>query len=189
MTHPFIVGLRGVAGAGKTTLQKLIITQQQNRNRFDTEQVHIYPYSMAKPIRDGLACMGITKTYNPELYRTAAQYLGTDLCRQLDYDWWIKMAKMHFLGITLDIILIDDIRFDNEAKLCDYILYVNPDFPVLDIKDAANHESEQWNTSRSGRIDHTIINVLHNQHTVATSALNFIHEAYLHWRNKTTKEG
>jgi len=189
-----VVGLRGLAGAGKTTIQKhLYITAASRRTHVNGSAPFISKYSMAQPIRECLAVIGVSKETHPEMYRKGAQWIGTELCRTEDPDWWIKRAKEHLkLTIVDDVVVIDDIRFPNEADLCDLVFYIEPEFPPLDLGNHGQHASEQWNLSKEGRIDATIKNVHHKPSDAVDAILSHIStylESKVHGGNPSTKSG
>jgi hypothetical protein len=143
---PVIVGLRGRAGAGKSTLASYL-------NEMETDVVRM---SFAGPIRDALRTLGITKQDSPQLYRKLAQTIGQS-ARDADQDHWVKLAKQ---GIEREcmsgrhktpIIVFDDVRYPNEVILCDLVFYITPvGFNPLDLGDLANHESEKMNRKGPG---------------------------------------
>lgn len=100
-----LVALSGKMKSGKTTLAKTITR--------DTI------YSFADPIRAALRELGIDKTEHPMLYRQGAQYIGTDLCRAHDPDWWVqRMARRFSYRPIGKHFVIDDMRFQNEYDWC-----------------------------------------------------------------------
>lgn len=151
-SHIVVVGLRGLIGAGKSTLAAAIQLEFPN--------VHVR--SMAGPIKKGLAEMGITKTSNLATYRREAQRIGA-MMRAEDPEWWVRLADTELArlnGLQQDIeagakrpkppciVIFDDIRYPNEAGLCDILHFVRPSFEVpepLHAGSAEGHESEEWN--------------------------------------------
>ena len=77
--------------------------------------------SFADPIRQALQELGIEKDRDPDLYRSGAQYIGTDLCRAYDPNWWVKQMKrrVNSAGGIYQHLIIDDMRFENEHDYCD----------------------------------------------------------------------
>jgi len=100
------IALSGKMKSGKTTLAR----------ELDYQNV----VSFADPIRNALAELGIRKSEYPDLYRRGAQYLGTDLCRTFDPDWWVKWmnARMMYDRQNVRSTIIDDVRFPNEYDWC-----------------------------------------------------------------------
>lgn len=147
-----VVGLRGCIGAGKTT----IATAMREKFR------NVFVRSMAGPLKQGLAAMGVTKTECLPVYREWAQRLGEGL-RQQDSEWWVKQARkevQRLAGITDEIlkerprpapppciIVFDDVRYPNEASLCDLLFFIRPGsfVPAAPIGAIEDHESEAWN--------------------------------------------
>lgn len=161
MPKPLIVGLRGQAGAGKSTIQKLLLSISEGRRAHlgPTAAPHIFPYSMAGPIREALHVIGVDKVTHPTLYRKMAQWIGTEGCREEDPNWWVNLARSRFSKLSADfVVVIDDIRFPNEADLCDVLYFIETNFPVEDLGQRANHSSETWNVKREGHIDKVIPN-------------------------------
>lgn len=98
--------------------------------------------------------MGITKETTPDLYRRGLQYVGTDLCRAANPDHWVNLFRAMLRSSSCNpIIICDDIRFSNEASLCDllfFILRLSPNgSPITPNQDHPlhAHESEAWNLS------------------------------------------
>lgn len=135
---PLVIGLRGLAGAGKTTVQ----TALGMTGMFDL-------YSLAAPMRQGFLRMGVTKQDTPDLYREWLQKVGETM-RQRDPDHWVKMAQPHITQTMMRgrHCCLDDVRFPNEAALCDLIFFLRPDgFEPADLGARAEHVSEAWNRS------------------------------------------
>ena len=89
--------------------------------------------------------------------RSMLQTLGTEWGRNLNSDVWIIAQQARIDTYTdLDLLLIPDIRFDNEAeKLCDIVIQIdrpyNPD--ALKGMDTAGHSSERGISSHLVDID------------------------------------
>ena len=106
-----VIGFFGVARSGKSTAAHY--AAEWFRKRDYTAQVR----SFAGPLKEGLAEMGIEKDTHPELYRHAAQYMGTEICRDYDPDWWVKQMDRCINNLPEDgVVLIDDCRFQNEFE-------------------------------------------------------------------------
>jgi len=146
-----VVGLRGLIGAGKTTVAEALRQKYQN--------VHVR--SMAGPLKRGLATMGITKTETPAQYRKMAQTIGAQL-RAENPDWWVIQARKEVQRIAClsdeilktagkrtpppCVIVFDDIRYRNEAQLTDLLFFLRPTYtPPAPLGAIEDHESEVWN--------------------------------------------
>jgi hypothetical protein len=116
-----LLGLAGKAGCGKSTVaQELVDRQLAQRVRF------------AGPLKDGLVAMGLSReqvdgdlkeTPTPLLCgrtpRYAMQRLGSDFGRDMiGDDFWVRLAMRRvdeLLASGVNVV-IDDVRFDNEAR-------------------------------------------------------------------------
>ena len=148
LPKPVVIGLRGVAGAGKTTIQKLLV------ERIDKAVAE----SVAGPLKTGLAIMGVTKQNHPGTYRRMAQLVGATM-REIDENWWSSQASLWWQQRLRDgwVFVVDDIRYENERDLCDYVFYIEAGFPAGLTGDEAKHESERMNSQGAGS-DHFIFN-------------------------------
>ena len=110
-----VIGLIGKAQSGKTTVGNHLI------NKYNFTK-----FSFADPLKEMLINAGLI-TYN-EAYvektprsRELLQKIGTNIFReQVEYDYWIKAAQKRIRILFEDgfnNIVIDDIRFPNEADL------------------------------------------------------------------------
>jgi len=111
-----IVGLFGKKGSGKTVVAKHMTTRGYKR------------MSMADPMRDMLRAINIGDEYIvddktkviPTLGKTgryALQTLGTEWGRDLiSEDIWVNAMKRRLTGGD-ELVVIDDIRFPNEADM------------------------------------------------------------------------
>lgn len=135
---PYVIGLRGVAGAGKTTVSAKLQTALNLPGRMPIL------LSMASPIRSALSSLGVHK--GDPLYRELAQTLGAR-CRASDPDFFVKLAQHRIESTKGDnqVIIMDDIRYPNEEPLCDITFFIYPLFEPADLGPLADHESEQWN--------------------------------------------
>jgi len=108
-----IIGLFGRKGSGKTTVAQLI-----------ADKIKAPILSFAKPLKEMIEKSGLC-TYE-ELYanktefsRMILQKIGTNIFRnQIDRNFWIKRMKEEIFYNYKDckIIIIDDVRFKNEAR-------------------------------------------------------------------------
>jgi len=108
-----LIGLTGPAGVGKDTVASFMTGYG-----FST-------YAFARPLKDALRVLGIhepltreEKEINlpgmPFSYREAAQKLGTEFARELDQNFWLKLADKAVERNYNTV--ITDVRFDNEAS-------------------------------------------------------------------------
>jgi len=162
-----LIGIAGRAGAGKTTMAKLI-------QAISVKRFHIYPLADAvrEEIADALApWMPWTKEEfvaymkDPEtkaIFRLLMQWWGTDFRRNLcGEDYWLKKLwrKLRVLDTGA---IIDDVRFMNEV---DWIkehggamVYVyRPGGPAMP-EEHARHVSEQSLSHEMPVWDHVLVN-------------------------------
>ena len=138
-----VIGLAGPARSGKSyaaaTLSRLLARKHNLRSSVE---------SFAKPITMGLVQMGVTKRSHPELHRTAAQKIGTDIFRNHDPNWWVQIMdrRLSFEPLSsFPVVFIDDVRFANEVR---FVMSRGIQFLIdpgerLDLEQAMyRHESE-----------------------------------------------
>lgn len=181
MSKPLVVGITGKARAGKDTLAGMLTDALHK----ESAQVVISP--MALPIKLMLgnllfpffdnkinevdrALYGEEKDMPVEgldvTPRRMLQLLGTDWGRTIREDLWIvcKQATIKTYNDYTDVVLIPDIRFDNEAALCDVIVQViRPHYVAPDpdrVMEMAGHASEY------GISAHLIDITVHNNGTL-----------------------
>lgn len=139
VANPLTIGLRGLIGAGKSTTALKIAAH----GSFEM-------CSFAAPMRSGLWRMGITKETHPGLYRDFCTKIGATM-RAVDPDHWVKLqadpirrAKERGCHV-----LFDDVRYPNEAALCDLLFFIKP---VGFDPNVMLHESETWNQAFDAKI-------------------------------------
>lgn len=108
---PHVIGMIGVARSGKTTCAEYFRYVMGDRN------ISSEIMSFAGPLKEGLATMGVTKDVYPELYRSMAQYIGTDVLRKHNDNWWVDLMENNISQSQKRVVLIDDVRFPNEVEL------------------------------------------------------------------------
>lgn len=147
-----VVGFMGHPGRGKTTISKMVINELMKDNKWSC-----FRRSFAEPIRQALATMGVQKQGTDDAeYRAMATALSSirdfnpkfyvdkmkgQLTKDFEaYKFSYKFSPQNF------VVLIDDVRYENETALCDYIF-------LLDSWDMPNrqkwaekgiHKSEQY---------------------------------------------
>lgn len=106
------LGLTGPAGVGKDTVASLLAGYGYT------------PYAFATPMKEMLHVAGLVEPSTREAkeanlpglsysYRHAAQQLGTEWARNLDTDFWVKVAARRVGGMAR--VVFSDVRFENEA--------------------------------------------------------------------------
>lgn len=109
MEHAHVIGFYGVAQAGKSTAAAIAASTLRDAG------YKVLIRSFAGPLKEGLVRMGIHKDKDPELYRAAAQYMGTEICREYDPDWWVNQMRREVeTRDASTVIIVDDCRFPNE---------------------------------------------------------------------------
>lgn len=116
-----ILGLSGIAGAGKDTAA---LTIKESKKNVDI-------YAFAGPLKE--ACRILFNFSNEQLYDTVVkeeyderwkrspreifQWLGTDVLRNhVNQDFFIMNMQQRIDSSKADYIVITDVRFDNEAE-------------------------------------------------------------------------
>lgn len=100
--------------------------------KFVSENVTITESNLAKlnEIRNVFSEGGqIMQTISP---RRFMQIYGTEFWRNVDEHFFVNLLRDKSC-------IIPDVRFENEAAICDYVIVINRDVP-----DVANHASEQF---------------------------------------------
>lgn len=121
-----VIGFTGRMGSGKTTLANYITS-----NKFMSEAGIDAKYtkvSFATPLKDVVKYLfdldneqlyGSTKNVVDPRYgvtpRYLLQYIGTDLFRNWDKDFWVKTFQRKYSNVGN--IVLDDVRFENEADI------------------------------------------------------------------------
>lgn len=169
-----IIGLVGLAGAGKSTVASYL-----------EERWSFVEIAFADPIVDMAAALmaraGVGGEWMTERalkeqpmpvlgmsYRQLAQTLGTQWGRTLAPDLWIKIARqaVYYLQEHEEHVVISDVRFFNEAQLVrelggTLVRVQRADLPALS-HGLSQHASERDQAVIS--VDHT----LHNAGSIAT---------------------
>lgn len=144
MNNKLIIGFGGLKFAGKTTAAKAL------QRMFAEEAVVMSFATPVKQICKDLFLLSDEQVCDPELKeqvdcrwgrspRQLMQLLGTDFVRHMiDDTFWVKRLENTVRQSDKRVILIDDIRFSQEAKICDYLFMIHRKDTVND----DNHESE-----------------------------------------------
>jgi len=164
MSRPlYVIGLRGLIGFGKSYVARELA------GHFNAAGVEAVATSVTAPLKDGLAMMGITKDAYPQQYRKFAREIGAGM-RVDDPDYWVKRAMGRK---PANVVIFDDIRFANEARLCDVVFYVIPSdhvervkkFNLLEDPDVTEYYNISGYESYLGtRLDKELSIVVRNEH-------------------------
>lgn len=125
-TAPLIIGVNGLAGAGKDTISNMVLLSLQNDHRLKG-QCFAFAYSLKKaasvifnvPLEHfyDRTLKEVVVPYWGMSPRQMAQQLGTEACRKgIRDDIWIKSLESTVVSSGVDIAFVTDVRFDNEAE-------------------------------------------------------------------------
>ena len=118
---PLIFGIAGVARCGKDTLGKHLI------NKLDKNKLPCLNISFASALKSDLDKFLLEKfkisaftenNFEKDLIRPLLVTYGTEVCRKIDQDYWIKKIDKKVKS-SIDnkiIVVITDVRYENEAK-------------------------------------------------------------------------
>lgn len=150
---PYVIGFMGYAGVGKTTAANIY-------KSVDTENIVIN--SFASPLKQAVQSLFLLS--NEQIYgdyeqktkvderwgkspRQLLQIIGTDCLREMiDRKFHVKRMAAWLQSCDKSVVIIDDIRFEDEAELVNrYGKCFNirrPDFPKEDVRHASEYPPE-----------------------------------------------
>lgn len=205
----FVVGLRGISGVGKTYLMNKVI----ERGIYTPDRKSLYPVlpvSFSGPLKRGLETMGITKKDFPVLFRQAAQILGTEVVRRYIPDFWVQRFAEEIESLDMIyrysyprrpfIVISDDVRFRNEAAVCNLTIYIRANPPVVPLHHRLEyyrlkpwrsaplgifypwrpHESERWALAGPERNESVVVSDRMDLGASATKHMASLIEAAVH---------
>lgn len=123
---PLIIGVNGIAGAGKDTISNMVILSLENDHNLKAKT-----FAFADNLKKAAAIIFnvpledfYDRTRKEEIVsywgmspRQMAQLLGTEACRKgIRDDIWIKSLESSIGSADVDVAFITDVRFDNEAE-------------------------------------------------------------------------
>lgn len=126
MSKPLIIGVNGIAGAGKDTISNMVLLSLQKDHGLKV-QCFAFADNLKKaasvifnvPLEDfyDRNVKEVIVPYWDMSPRHMAQQLGTEACRKgIRDDIWIKSLESSILTANVDVAFITDVRFDNEAE-------------------------------------------------------------------------
>lgn len=141
---PKIIGFSGKIGSGKTTLAQILCNEYPyTKASFADPLKHIVKYlydleydqlyGNRKEIVD--TRYGVTPRY-------LLQYIGTNLFRNWDKNFWVNVFERKYAN--QELLVLDDVRFENEAHIIHQMGGIV--IKVVSHRNnniSANHESEQ----------------------------------------------
>ena len=118
---PLIFGIAGVARCGKDTLGKHLINKL-NKSGFPALNIS-FATELKKDLdpflKEKLNISAFTdNTSEKDIIRPMLVCWGTDTCRKIDPDFWIKKIEKQVKSSINNkiIVVITDVRYENEAK-------------------------------------------------------------------------
>ena len=118
---PLIFGISGIARCGKDTLGRHLIAKLQ-KSGFPTIPISfasVLKYDLDPFLKEKVNISAFTEnTQEKEIIRPLLVAYGTNVCRRIDPDHWIKkIEKQVKASINSKIIVvITDVRYENECK-------------------------------------------------------------------------
>ncbi len=105
-----IIAVIGLATHGKSTVAERL------RGLLPRTRILVIPF--AKGVKDEAQRLGWNGKKD-EKGRKILQYLGTEVCRNIDPDYWthLWLRTYNKESVGYDLVVCDDLRFENELKL------------------------------------------------------------------------
>lgn len=123
-----VIGIAGQAAHGKSTVAQII------RGFCPHLKVEVVPF--AKALKEEASRLG-WNGIKDEKGRKILQYLGTEVCRTIDENYWVNKFKQRVDSLKVDVIICDDVRFPNEMnallEMGAYLIKVKKREKLLDI--------------------------------------------------------
>ena len=182
---PLIIGINGIAGAGKDTVSQMVKLSLQKDHR-----LRVASFAFADNLKSAASLIfnvPLGSFYDWDLKeeiipywnlspRQMAQQLGTEACRKgIRDDIWIKSLESTIIQSDVDVAFITDTRFDNEAE---FVLTDGLGVVVEIVREGqkkistSSHASEQ--PLRPENITHTIHNVEGNVFVAASQLQSIV---------------
>ena len=118
---PLIFGISGVARCGKDTLAKHLIAKL-NRSGFPAISISFateLKRDLDDFLKEKLNISAFTnETSEKDIIRPMLVCWGTDVCRKIDNNYWIKKVEKQVKSSINNkiIVVIPDVRYENEVK-------------------------------------------------------------------------
>lgn len=164
MTKGILIGLTGHAGHGKSSVAdylvavhgfiKMSFADELKSMLHRVDPIIAFEHGAVVRLSDAFDMTGgdelLVKNLYPE-YRRSMQALGTDGIRTVSGNFWVDLMEerieAQFKSDPSSYIVVDDVRFPNEAGLFDPEW--NPDASLWNVfrpgeEQNTEHESEQW---------------------------------------------
>jgi len=128
----YYVGIAGRMGSGKSTLAKSFLKMFEGIG-LDVTVMHLADELKLKYYRehiykagDGYVAQEVQLAYvnaNKDVARPHLQRIGTNMCEQYGEDVWVN--KLYSLTSCYQVVIVPDVRFDNEARAMDYLVQLD----------------------------------------------------------------
>jgi hypothetical protein len=118
---PLIFGIAGVARCGKDTLGKHLISKL-NKSGFPAMNISFameLKRDLEPFLKEKLNVSAFTEINSEkDLIRPILVCWGTDVCRKIDPDYWIKKVEKQIKSSINNkiIVVVTDVRYENESK-------------------------------------------------------------------------
>lgn len=184
---PTIIGITGLAGAGKDTISNMVMLSLRNELKIKTQA-----FAFADTLKKAASIIfnvPLEHFYDRDVKeakipywdmspREMAQKLGTDACRRgIRDDIWIKSLESTVISSGVDVAFITDVRFDNEAE---FVHQLNPSASAVvrivrsdqTLIATSDHESERGVSPKFVNLN--ITNITGNPFVAAAELQNWV---------------